>query len=79
MEYDSVFDELDNWFYADNRLLIYQPKNLGRNIRSILEHISLTNHFLLILIRKGTYKTIIRAQKIGIPNLVNDYDLDWTG
>jgi hypothetical protein len=42
-----------------------------------LEHISLTNHFLLILIRKGTIKSIEKASNTDYSELLVNYDLDW--
>lgn len=77
IEYDRIFAELDNWFDVDDELLNYPPTGGGWNIRFILEHISLTNHFLLILIRKATAKAIAQSKKADISNLTSDYDLDW--
>jgi len=57
--------------------LNYQPPGGGWTIRLILEHISLTNRFLLILIRKGADKAITRAKAIDSSDTQDDYDLDW--
>ena len=46
--------------------------------QKILEHISLTNHFLLILIRKGTGKALEASVKNDYSHLLVNYDLDWT-
>ena len=54
----KTFNDLFYWLKSDDQLLDYCPSNHGWTIRQILEHISLTNHFLLILIRKGTIKSI---------------------
>ena len=49
-ELTQTFDELFEWFNIENELLNYTPDNKGWSIRKILEHISLTNHYLLMLI-----------------------------
>ena len=73
----TVFDEVYAWFNVNEDQLNYEPKNGGWNIRKVLEHISLTNHFLLILIKKGTIKAIANAEKMDYDDLLVDYDLDW--
>lgn len=73
----KAFDDLFNWFESDEELLDYLPANGGWTIKQILEHIALTNHFLLILIRKGTMKSIEIAASSSYTDLVIDYDLDW--
>ena len=73
----KTFDEIGVWFNADNNLLDYKLENGGWTVRQILEHISLTNHYLLILIRKGTNKAITKARNTDYTDLLNEYDLDW--
>jgi len=73
----QAFDDLFNWFEIEDKLLDYPPANGGWTIRQILEHITLTNHFLLILIRKGTSKSIEKANSAEYSNLLFGYDLDW--
>jgi hypothetical protein len=58
-----TFKTIDTWFDKDETLRHYHPKNGGWTIDEILEHISLTNHFLLILIEKGTRKALQNAKK----------------
>jgi hypothetical protein len=78
IELTAAFDDLDYWCKkSDDMLLNYSPANGGWAIRQILEHISLTNHFLLILIRKGTMKSIEVANNTEYSTLLIDYDLDW--
>lgn len=55
---ETTFDNVNTWFEISIDLLDYTPSNNGWTIRQILEHISLTNHYLLILIRKGAQKAI---------------------
>jgi hypothetical protein len=76
-ELSTVFKEVFGWFESDKVLLIYQPKNNGWSVRNVLEHIALTNHFLLILIKKGTLKALANAKKIDYSDLLNSYNFDW--
>ena len=62
MDLGKTFDDLFYWFKNDDQLLDHRPSNNGWTIRQILEHISLTNHFLLILIRKGVIKSIEKSK-----------------
>jgi len=73
----GTFAETKEWFDADNDLLDYIPSNDGWTIRQIAEHISLTNHYLLILIRKRVHKAMDMAKKIDYSDLLIDYDVDW--
>lgn len=57
------FEKVDNWFKKPEELRLYKPKNGGWDINEILEHISLTNHFLLILIEKAKEKAKEKALK----------------
>ena len=73
----KTFDDLFYWFECDDKLLDHLPANGGWTIRQVLEHISLTNHFLLILIRKGTIKSIEKASNTDYSDLLVNYDLEW--
>jgi hypothetical protein len=73
----QTFDELFKWFNIDKELLNYAPNNKGWSIRKILEHISLTNHYLLMLISKGARKALERSRKEDYAEMLVDYDLDW--
>ena len=59
----DTFQRIDHWFKKDAGLRTYKPKNGGWSIDQILEHIGLTNHFLLILIDKGTRKALEISKK----------------
>ncbi|MFN8289383.1 MAG: DinB family protein [Chitinophagaceae bacterium] len=76
-ELTETFDNLFIWFERDDKLLNYLPKNGGWSIRKILEHISMTNYFLLILIRKGTDKALRKAKEKGFTKLCEPYEFDW--
>ncbi len=73
----DTFNNVDVWFNSEDVLLDYLPQNGGWTIRQILEHISLTNHYLLILIRKGIAKSIEKSRIMDYSNLLQGYDLDW--
>ncbi|WP_460559209.1 DinB family protein [Ferruginibacter profundus] len=76
-ELTTAFEEVYRWFNMNAGQLNYQPANNGWSIRKVLEHILLTNHFLLILIKKGTVKAIAKAEDIDYADLLVDYDLEW--
>lgn len=76
-ELTIVFDELSHWFSVNDDELNYQPKDKGWSIRKVLEHISLTNHFLLILIKKGAVKAIARAEGVDFTQQLLGYDVEW--
>ena len=72
----ATFNELFTWFEVENQLLNYQPANGGWSIQQILEHISLTNHYLLILITKGVRKSLEISKTTNAVFVPNNYDLD---
>lgn len=53
-----TFSEVDRWFEKDKKTLNHQPSNGGWTVQQILEHIYLTNFYLLILIEKGSKKAM---------------------
>jgi hypothetical protein len=71
------FGAIDSWFAEKPTLFAYKPENNGWNIAQILEHISLTNSFLLILIRKGAIKAIAKAGKTEYSALLSNYQPNW--
>lgn len=70
---DLTFNDIDLWFEKDTDLRNYKPKNGGWTIDQILEHIGLTNHFLLILIDKGTNKALSNILKLDINEELKNY------
>ena len=58
--------EVDHWFDKDAALRAFPPSDGGWTIDQVLEHISLTSHFLLILIDKGVKKA---KNKVAAQNL----------
>ncbi len=73
----KAFADLFLCFEANDELLDYRPVKGGWTIREVLEHVSLTNHFLLILIRKGTAKAVEISKDKNYDDLLLNYDLDW--
>lgn len=57
----STFAALDAWFELPADLRAYRPASGGWSADEILEHVVLTNHFLLILIQKATRKALKNA------------------
>jgi hypothetical protein len=56
-----TFDELDSLFDKPEMRRNYRPKDAGWTIDELLEHVTLTSHFLLIVIRNGHRKCLKRA------------------
>jgi DinB superfamily len=73
----KAFTDLFLCFEANDELLDYRPAKGGWTIREVLEHVSITNHFLLILIRKGTAKAVEIAKDKNYDDLLLNYNLDW--
>ncbi|MBB4807928.1 hypothetical protein HNP38_003244 [Chryseobacterium defluvii] len=71
-----TFDEADSWFDKDQEILDFSPSNGGWNIQQILEHIYLTNFYLLILIDKGAKKAMRNFQVSDLRSEVENYSFD---
>lgn len=69
----NTFDDIDQWFDKDAVMRQYKPLGGGWTIDEILEHISLTNHFLLILIEKGAAKALQNAAKSDLQEALQTY------
>ncbi|QKG55526.1 DinB family protein [Hymenobacter sp. BRD128] len=61
-ELQDVFARVDAWFERPASLRAFVPSDQGWAINEVLNHIGLTNHYLLILIEKGTAKTLANVQ-----------------
>ncbi|MCC3159645.1 DinB family protein [Hymenobacter sp. 15J16-1T3B] len=55
---DHAFARLDAWFDHPASERQYRPQAGGWTVEEVLEHVGLTNHFLLILIDKGAAKAL---------------------
>lgn len=69
----DTFSVIDHWFDEAAPARNYHPENGGWNIDQVLEHIALTNHFLLILIEKGKEKALKKAETESIGEALNNY------
>jgi hypothetical protein len=58
----DTFALVDQWFDQPSALREYRPADLGWTTNEVLAHIGLTNHYLLILIEKGTAKALANTQ-----------------
>lgn len=70
------FDEVDKWFEKDKTILNYQPSNGGWTVQQILEHIYLTNFYLLILIDKGSKKAMRNYRNLDLNFEIENYSFD---
>jgi len=67
------FKELDTWFDRDPVLLDFKPGPDQWNAHEVLEHISLTNYFLLLIINKATRRALDRKSNGHTVILPGDY------
>jgi hypothetical protein len=69
---DDTFREIYSWFDQSPDALGYRPADKGWTIAEILEHITLTSHFLLIVATNGCAKALKRAQNQAIADSESD-------
>lgn len=69
----AQFQAADAWFDAPELLRHFRPARGSWSVDEILEHITLTNHFLLILIRKGGQKSLQLLDKFDLEAAAQDY------
>jgi hypothetical protein len=67
------FGIVDTWFEKKAALREYKPLSEGWSINQILEHITLTSHFLLILIEKGTKKALANTNGLQLEEELKNY------
>jgi hypothetical protein len=70
----TVFDELDSWFDKPEIICSFKPAPDEWSINENLEHITLTSHFLMIVIKNGVAKCLKRAQTQAISEGESDLD-----
>ena len=68
----GTFTEIYPWFEKSADILAYRPADKGWTIAQILEHITLTSHFLLIVATNGCAKALKRAQSQAISDSESD-------
>jgi hypothetical protein len=73
---NSAFAKLDEWFGAPESLRAFRPGNGGWTINEILEHVALTNHYLLILIEKGAAKAAKNINNLNLATELTNYQFE---
>ena len=71
----ETFAAVDAWFDQPTGLRAYQPADGGWTIDEVLIHIGLTNHYLLILIEKGTAKALQNTRGLDLAAELAAYQL----
>ncbi|WP_241279374.1 DinB family protein [Chryseobacterium cucumeris] len=71
-----TIDNVDGWFQKDKKTLNHQPSNGGWTIQQILEHIYLTNFYLLILIEKGSKKAMKNSLDLDLEFEIKNYSFN---
>jgi len=74
----GVAQKVDGCFEIEKEVGNHRPKNQGWTIYEILEHISLTNHFLLILIEKGRKKALKNIHQLDLKKELKHYHFNQT-
>ena len=69
---NETFTEIYPWFEQSPGALGYRPTDTGWTIGEILEHITLTSHFLLIVATNGCAKALKHAQSRAIEDSESD-------
>lgn len=70
------FTEVDKWFDVSDELKVYRPINGSWTIAQILEHIALTNFFLLKLIDKGADKALRNINNLNLEEELANYQFE---
>lgn len=68
----DTFAEIDRWFDRDAGLRRYRPRAGGWTIDEVLEHVTLTNHFLMLTLRKWVEIALRRAGRTQITESESD-------
>ena len=71
----SVFARVDAWFDRPEELRRFRPASGGWSADQVLEHVTLTNHFLMLTLRKWVGIAEQRARR-GDPVPEGESDLD---
>ncbi len=62
-----TFAVVDEWFDREHALRCHNPFPGAWSINEVLEHIMLTNHYLLIIIDNGRTKALRNSQSLTLP------------
>lgn len=71
----SVFEQVDAWFDQPAEMRTFRPTSGGWSIDQVLEHVALTNRFLMLTLSKGVELARRRALR-GDPLPEGESDLD---
>jgi hypothetical protein len=71
----SAFATLDSWFDRPVEML-HERSSSRWTPAEILEHVMLTNHYLLILIEKGSKRALARANDHDLSQALTGYSLE---
>lgn len=71
---EKNFAAVDCWFDEPLAMRSFRPASEAWSIDEVLEHISLTNHYLLILVEKGTQKALRRSQTENLNEALRSYE-----
>jgi DinB superfamily len=71
----SIFGQVDSWFDRADEFRRFKPASGGWSADQVLEHIGLTNHFLMLTLRKYVGIAVQRARR-GDPVPDGESDLD---
>ena len=66
--------EVLDWFSLEPKYLHFRPSDKGWTITEILEHISLTSKFLLLLIDKGSKKAMNNVKDLNLEEEMKTFD-----
>lgn len=66
---EDTFQAVDLWFEQPEKVLSFQPAE-GWSSAEVLEHIALTNHYLLMLIDKAAVKAKKNLQQLDLEDLL---------
>lgn len=72
---EETFTAIDRWFEEPAAVQGFRPAPGKWTIAEVLEHVALTNHFLLLLIEKGAQKALARAEKENLEDVLRGYEL----
>ncbi|MEL6407872.1 MAG: DinB family protein [Chloroflexota bacterium] len=64
---NTTFNDINTFFALSEAEVVYRPDKETWSIAQILEHISLTSHFLMITLKQSRDKVLRRAKTQAIP------------
>ena len=69
----AAFRQVDSWFDVPAEVKNFRPANGGWSVAEILEHIAITNFFLLKLIDKGADKALRNVHNLSLAEELSTY------